>query len=477
MKYYILKPKKLNLENLVKNYQPDFNFSIDKAYLIIYLIIKFSNKKDNFKKVELSSKMLQSLIGKDYNKYIDFLLENYFGHGNILNGFKYSKNHPFSYKLSNYFFYGGFELYELTNYKLINKYKSLFVKNQINEQIRLNYFFLLKHFNQNKIDISEPFVAVDSTNALQTEKGLKNALELVNFMNGEYNLTLKCHSDGRVHSNLTRLSKKSRQFLQYEGENLAEIDISSAVPFILYLVIQFYINNNLAELSKFIYSKNNLFTYMLDEVTGDIEKTELNDFGKAIINGKLYEQFSELLLNQDLYEYKGLSFDKVIKYYQFAFNEMFGYYFDGDMDDLKKFAKKRFLSMLFAPTNKYIFEQVVFMELYPSIHKFIEEYKNAYQYKDSETMIYSKKERHKKLSHLCFQFEAKVMIDNIAREFDKLHKGKVPIFTIHDCLLTIESHAEELKIFMENKFVELFGIAPNLTVEFLNFNKEIKQVV
>mgnify|MGYP003588301246 FL=1 len=66
MTYYILKPKKLNLENLVKNYQPDFNFSIDKAYLIIYLIIKFSNKKDNFKKVELSSKMLQSLISKDY---------------------------------------------------------------------------------------------------------------------------------------------------------------------------------------------------------------------------------------------------------------------------------------------------------------------------------------------------------------------------------------------------------------------------
>ena len=82
MKYYILKPKKLNLENLVDIYQPDFKFNLDKAYLIIYLVIKLSNKKNNSNEVRLSSKMLQSMIGYDYNKYIKFLLENYLGHGN-----------------------------------------------------------------------------------------------------------------------------------------------------------------------------------------------------------------------------------------------------------------------------------------------------------------------------------------------------------------------------------------------------------
>ena len=122
MKYSILKPKKVNLEKLEKTYSPDFKFSFDKAYLIIYLIIKFGNKKDNKRKVELSSTMLQSLIGRDYNKYIAFLLENYFGHGNILNGYRYSKNHSFSYKITEYFLSDGFELYELTDYKLINKY-------------------------------------------------------------------------------------------------------------------------------------------------------------------------------------------------------------------------------------------------------------------------------------------------------------------------------------------------------------------
>lgn len=218
MKYYILKPKQLNLKRLVEKFQPDFKFNFDKAYLIIFLIIKFSNKNDNSKKVLLSSKMLQTLIGRDYNKYIDFLLENYFGHGNILKGYRYSENCPFGYTLEHYFFFKGFELYEINDYKLINKYKSIFVKNKINEQLRINYFFLLKHFNPKKLTVFEPYFAINNTNCLEARKGLKNALELVNFMNGEFNLTLKPKTDGRVHSNLTRLSKKSRQFLQYEGK-------------------------------------------------------------------------------------------------------------------------------------------------------------------------------------------------------------------------------------------------------------------
>lgn len=144
---------------------------------------------------------------------------------------------------------------------------------------------------------------------------------------------------------------------------------------------------------------------------------------------------------------------------------MFGYYFDGDIFDLKKFAKRRMLSMLFAPTSLYKFEQIVFQKLFPKILKFVNEFKNVLQYKDCEEVKWTKKDSHKKLSYLCFQFEAKTMIENIARDFYKLHKGKVPVFTLHDCILTTTSHAEEIKEFMQNKFKTLLGIAPNLTLE------------
>ena len=69
------------------------------------------------------------------------------------------------------------------------------------------------------------------------------------------------------------------------------------------------------------------------------------------------------------------------------------------------------------------------------------------------------------------------MIDKIAREYDKIHKGKVPIFTLHDCLITTVSHVEELKDFMEKKFIDLFEVAPNLTIEKSNFAIDSRQVI
>jgi hypothetical protein len=468
--YYILKPKKLNLEYLVKKYQPDFKIEIEKAYLIIYLIIKLGNKKNNSKKVELSSKMLERLIGKEYHKYIDFFLENYFGDGNILHGFPYSKKHPFSYKLTEYYFKDGFELLIINDIKLINKYKSIFIKSKTNEQIRRYYYFLLKHFTNKKLTVYNPFEAIEHTNDLEPEKRLKNALNLISFLNEEQNLSLNTKTDGRVHSNITRLSKKSRDYLQSDGEFLAEIDISSSVPYFLFVTMNHYLNHNLFNLNKFQYNSNTyLFTYIFDEVTGDIDKSELQKFGEYILNGQLYEKFSELILSKELYESEGKDYSKVIKYYQYKFEKLFGYYFDGNINDLIKFTKKEMLSMLFAPTSLYKFEQIVFKKLFPTILKFINEFKDVQQYKDSEDIKWTKEDSHKKLSYFCFQLEAKSMIDNIAKDFDKLHKGKIPIFTLHDCILIKSSYAEELKEFMNMKFIQMFGIAPNLTLKYSKF--------
>jgi hypothetical protein len=159
-----------------------------------------------------------------------------------------------------------------------------------------------------------------------------------------------------------------------------------------------------------------------------------------------------------------------MKYYNHAFKEQFGYYFDGDMKDLVKFAKKRLLSMLFAKTSIYKFEQLAFGSIFPQVLNFINEFKNI-DNNNGDT-----KERHKKIAYCTFQFEAKTMIDKIAREYDKIHKGKVPVFTLHDCLITTVSHVEELKDFMEKKFINLFGVAPNLTIEKSKFVADYREV-
>ncbi|WP_294962630.1 hypothetical protein [uncultured Flavobacterium sp.] len=465
--YYILKPKNLNVEKLVEHYKPDFKFNLDYAYLIVYLVILRGDKKNNKKQVFLGSKFLERLIGRNYHKYMDFLLENYPATGNVLNGYRYKKgSYPFSYKLTKYYFEGGVELYIIKDGRLINKLKGLFVK-PLNENIRINYYFLSKYFKCNKLNVFAPFEAIDKTNSLASQKKrLKSAISLIGFLNGQHRLTLKTSTDGRVHSNFTRLSKQCRKYLKYEDEFLAEVDISSAVPYFLFIAMNSYINNNLISLKKFQYNNNShSFAYIFDEFSGVLDNSEVGQFGKLILDGIIYDKFAELIFNKSLYESQGFDYDKVERYYQYNFKKIFGYYFDSDKADLKKFAKKRMLAMLFAKTSLYKFEQLAFKQLFPTVLNFVNEFKDFQRYRHTEEIIWTKKGRHKKMSYFCFQFEAKVMIGEIARQFDKLHKGKVPIFTLHDCLLTTVGHIEDLEEFMVKKFVELLGIAPNLTVE------------
>ena len=108
---------------------------------------------------------------------------------------------------------------------------------------------------------------------------------------------------------------------------------------------------------------------------------------------------------------------------------------------------------------------------------FVDDFLDLNEFKNIEQNSGDSKERHKKIAYCTFQFEAKTMIDKIAREYDKIHKGKVPIFTLHDCLITTVSHVEELKDFMEKKFIDLFEVAPNLTIEKSNFAIDYRQVI
>lgn len=466
--YYILKPKNLNLEHLVNKYTPNFNFNIDFAHFIFHLMIIYQNENTEDSITRLSSKFLQKM-NRNYNLHIDFLLENFPCNGSVLKGNRYSVNKPFGYRFSNYYNTNEFEIYTIIDKVLVPKIKKIF-SIKINENLRLQYYFLLKHFKKDKLTASQPSILMNEINALpDKKKRIRNAKNIIKIMNGEYSCTLKPKTDGRVHSNITRLSKISRKYLQHNGEYLAEVDISSAVPFILFLTMKMHLDNNLSYLaSNFQYS--NTITYMLDEVTGDVDKSELRDFGTSVISGSLYEQFSNLILNEKLYTDKGYKFEKVVAYYNYSFKKQFGYNFDGDKSDLKKFAKKRMLSMIFAKSTSYTFEQIVFKELYPSILKFINEFKNVEQYKDDESTKIAPKDKHKKLAYFCFQFEAKMMIDKIAREFDKIHNGKIPIYSLHDCIITTNSNVEMLNVFMQNKFIEMFGIAPNLTIEKSHLN-------
>ena len=69
-------------------------------------------------------------------------------------------------------------------------------------------------------------------------------------------------------------------------------------------------------------------------------------------------------------------------------------------------------------------------------------------------------QQHKKVSHLFLQLESYIMLDIVARKWNK-SRSKIPFFTLHDCIITTKENVEELKRFMEEVFTSVVGVSPN----------------
>jgi hypothetical protein len=199
---------------------------------------------------------------------------------------------------------------------------------------------------------------------------------------------------------------------------------------------------------------------MLGKQSETLDVKEVEHFGKILMNNEFYELFMYDFLDIHL-------FDETLKPDEFItinFEKEFGRPFDGCLDDLKKFAKKRILSMLFAKPSHYIHEQAIFQKYFPKIHFFIKKYKRRY------CKELKSKGQHKKLSYLGFQIESDFMLNHIARDFNNQYKRKKIIFTLHDCIITKKEDVVLLREFMYEKFNELIGYSPNLKLEYWEDN-------
>ena len=475
--YYILKPKKLDLKQRVEKYKPNFDFNIDCAYFFISGIIEetqysFDEKKQkiNWNEFEENCNIKKHFIPRyspinkkynpDYKKHIEFLMEDYTNDGRILWGEPYRVGKSFGYQLPKFYFNGELEIYKITDKNLLNRITKHQKPSRIDNAVRKKYNFLVNYFDKDRLKIIEPESAMEDLFAKfketkNTKKYLSNATELINMMNNKFPFYHKKYSDGRIHTAITNFPKKIRKYLRYDNEILGEVDLSSSIPFIIYYILDRVVNNSVEELCGRINNKY-LLHFMLGKQVVAIDSKELKRFGQLIMNNKLYETLMYDFLDIHLLD-ANLKPDE---YLQVNFQKLFDRPFDGDLDDLKKFAKKRILSMLFAKPHHFINEQAIFQKYFPTIHLYLK------QYKQSRCKELVGIGQHKKLSYLGFQIESDFMLNHIARDFNNEYKRKKIIISLHDCLITQKKDVPLLHDFMRNKFIELIGYSPNLKIEY-----------
>lgn len=460
--YYVLVPKSLNLEQRLSKFPPDFELSRDYCHYFISELLKESSYQ-NQKKNDLSSStkffiprcsQINQSIYKDSKKHLDYLYKDFSVEGRMLWKRRYAVGECYSYNLPEYFWGNGeLKLVCITEEYLIDNIIK-YDKPQVNNIVRKRFNFTINYYDISRFEfdaelaLNELYLKYQQTG--NYAKYLKNAVRVMNFKNGYFPFWHKPKTDGRLHTAITQFPKTCRKYLKYDGERLAEVDLSSSIPFFLSYVLSIPADTDTAISAKdavlcaqLPYSEDILYHYMLAESSVIPSVREIADFAGLIQNNRLYEFFMDDFMNLDNFESN--------------FENMFQRPFDGDMDELKKYSKRRLLSMLFANAKYYEQEQSVFYRHFRSIHDVVKKFKQA------KFRGFKKSKRHKKLSFMLFQLESHFMLNIIAREINNKFKRKVPLFTLHDCLVVRESDLDQVYELMHEIFIREIGYAPNMT--------------
>ncbi len=445
--YYIIKPITLNLEELIKKFPPDFNFNIDYAYWIINLILTKTAYRLEQNEDDMWISLCSQILNRqphNYRKHIRYLCENMPCTGSVLYRNNYTKSRCYSYRISRYHIGNAVEAYQITDKKLL-KYINRYTGITSNNIFKKSYNFLAKFFNPEHLKINLENALHENHLKYRFDycKHLLGAMQSVKITNGEYNLKHTPTSDGRVHTEITRLPKFLRKHLRYDGKRLGEVDISASVPTMLYCVLRDYCGGNPHLRAVIQPSKEYYHHYMFTKSSVELDMTEVGLFGERLLSGDFYDSFIEEMHKIHLID-NSLKKDE---YFLKNVRKMFKRKFDGDESDLRAVMKKNILSMFNAKPGYYKNEEYVFGKEYPSILKWIKKFKEV---------------NHRYFSYLTLQTESYFMLDMVARALNKKHRGKVPILTLHDCIITTEDNLELVENFMKEVLTESMGFIPKM---------------
>lgn len=249
----------------------------------------------------------------------------------------------------------------------------------------------------------------------------------------EYWFTRNHHSDDRLHTPLTNLSKKLRPYLSFKGEKLVNFDIRCSQPYFLVVLVES--------------SYTTIATLMFENVKNTIYSSgfrkEYSKIKNWILNNDFYTEISKVLfegrkipLTRKEWAGKSKNREKKIVTYE---NE-------------RELTKKIILRLFYINTNsnsyKYDTDFKIFDEKFPCFSTFLKELK---------------KNNYKDLSKLMQNKEAHCILDVVTKRLSQLYP-KMPLFTIHDSIMTTETWAKRTNLgkLIQTMMLEVNGVKPQI---------------
>jgi hypothetical protein len=449
-------PENLDLDSLIRDNTPSIpNFHVDYLVYMTGLLIEIpiANKDIELDFVPINSKLIQRRV-RNYRKYLDYLIscgvileDKQYIVGSKSKGFKFTERFQVKTKLVtltkktliksiNEFKDINYLSCDVGNYfstlkssKLINQKSDLsYITNWLNSKLTINYpeaeAYLLR---LKEIESSDPEIK----NA--NERFIYRHVTLLKFHRGIFSPS-EDETAGRLHSALTQIKGDLRSFISYDRKNLTAIDIVNSQPYLAIALLNpiKLEENNIINMILSINPKLNTKLYPIMLVKKIIETSSTDNtklFVETVSSGRFYEDFG-LILKQS----------KVI---------------DENLDEVtaRKKAKGITFSALFSPNMAIAYREEIkiFRSIFPSIFEVFK-------------LIKFGKGQHNTLAILLQQLEAKLVLHKACKIIFE-GRPEIPIFTLHDSIITTVGNESYVKDVLTNVLTEAIGIAPKLKVE------------
>jgi len=277
---------------------------------------------------------------------------------------------------------------------------------------------------------------------------------------------------GRVHTPLTRLSRRVRRYLTVEGERLVNLDIKNSQPLFLALLMMNYrrrgnktfgyitFKENVVDpykniddiiestVSPFIFKKDNSFIPPLSAAVTNrkaIDKESKVQYLQTLTTTSTCPYTDPKLLipnRQHLHQDEAL-FLRLCE--EGGLYEHLAILTD---EPVRQWVKEEFFEVLFSQNRYQSRLKSAFAEEFPHV---------------AEVIRVHKRRKHEQLAQLLQNIESNFMINNVVRRIME-QTPDAPIYTIHDSVMTTPEHVDRVHRIMEAEFAYL-GLTPSIKAD------------
>lgn len=272
---------------------------------------------------------------------------------------------------------------------------------------------------------------------------------------------------GRIHSNLSNLPKIFRPFVKYDKQPLVSVDIKNCQPYLLTRILQ---PDFFSKLNQKVYRCGLLYANvanmeMLENKQRETRAAKKRKGKIKLAPKKLRTRKQAVAQIKDLYEKLQLAIAEIPQPELQAYR---GAALDGSLYELfmqqyalkhgktitRKLAKQFFLKILFSSPNwkdpHDTAGKLLFSQMFPAIFEVIERSKSIYK---------------NHLSCLLQSMEADIILHRVVPRIAR-EKPNLPLFTIHDSIVTTEGNQEYVKTVLLEESLEAIGFYPVTSIEF-----------